>query len=184
MRRIMHHDTLLFFSVCPSAGPTYEENDSAQHFQVLSDETVFPWVGLSDDQLAACYRSRFRDGHTAIILNDNGERVFTAWIASGRLHVDELNYDWRIPASERVVYDCVTAAAHRGRGLYPAALRWIVRYAQREEISRVWIYADARNHASLRGIDKAGFDAAGLMRTYWLADIPVLRRGRIVGVNA
>ncbi|MBI5647977.1 MAG: GNAT family N-acetyltransferase [Ignavibacteriae bacterium] len=183
MRRFMRLETLLFFSTRPDANPVHEDQASGQQFHMLDSENVFPWSSLSDDRLAACYRSRFRDGHAAIAQSDRGERVFTAWLASGGLHVDELGFEWRIPDAERVVYDCNTAPTHRGRGLYPAALRWIVRHIQRDDVSRVWIYADARNHASLRGIEKAGFDAAGLMRTYWLADIPVLRRGRVVGVN-
>ena len=56
---------------------------------------------------------------------------------------------------------CLTLPEFRGRGLYPRALGEILRYLKGRGYERCFICAADDNRASIRGIEKAGFRAAG-----------------------
>jgi len=60
------------------------------------------------------------------------------------------------------IHDCFVAPDYRGRGIYPRMLAETIRKVHDEQgCARFTIAADPRNHASQRGILKAGFTLAG-----------------------
>lgn len=67
---------------------------------------------------------------------------------------------------EAYLYDFFTPPAARGRGFYPILLRAMCRALAGEGRTRAWIAVAADNAASLRGIEKAGFRAAGKFWTW------------------
>jgi RimJ/RimL family protein N-acetyltransferase len=69
-----------------------------------------------------------------------------------------------------------TLEALRGRGLYPKTLRIIQAYLARSGFARVFICAHAGNHASIRGIEKAGFRLAARRRLVKVLGFQVTRR--------
>ena len=127
----------------------------------LVDERHFPWDRHASTGHFPAYRGRFRDGGRCMIGIADDTVVFTAWIACRSLRIDELRRDWRIPEASAVVYDVVTIPAWRGKGVYPEALRRIAGALSGEGIRDMWIYAEAENTASRRGILKAGFVPRG-----------------------
>jgi len=59
------------------------------------------------------------------------------------------------------VGDTWTAESHRGRGLALHALRSILRLAQGPAGRQLWYITEARNHPSVRVVEKAGFALVG-----------------------
>lgn len=143
----------------------------------------FPWTRHPAASLFETYRERFRDGHRAYIGDAGGEIAFTAWVAEKSLRVDECAWRWTIAATDAVVYDCVTAEQWRGRGIYPEALRELAQLLAADGRRHLWIYADAMNAASLRGIEKAEFEFRGEIASCTFLGW-TMRRGRVDGVNA
>lgn len=126
------------------------------------------------------HASRLVEGHAAVIGESDGTLTFIAWLAFGTLRIDELARTWQIPPRQAVLYDVRTMPEHRGRGLYPAALRWVQGALAEMHISRCWIYAERSNTASLRGIAKAGFTHVGSMRSLRIGN-HALRLGHVEG---
>jgi hypothetical protein len=59
-----------------------------------------------------------------------------------------------VPDDSIYIFDCATMSEYRGMGIYPAILAKICKnYPQMDK----WIACSARNHASIRGIQKVGF---------------------------
>jgi hypothetical protein len=81
------------------------------------------------------------------------------WLARRSGGIDELDYSFDLPAGDGYLWDFVTLSAWRGRGVYPHLLQAIVRHEP--AIERFWIGYEARNLASARGIQKAGFLVVG-----------------------
>lgn len=80
------------------------------------------------------------------------------WVSSDSVYVDEIARAFPLSQGEVFIYDCYVDAAHRGRGIYPALLRAILGDLEtRDGLGHAVIGAASVNHASLRGIRKAGF---------------------------
>ncbi len=149
----------------------------------IHDADDFPWDTHPYKEFSRQYRARFADGARALIGTQSGCIVFSAWIASVRLRIDELRFDWRLPEGDSVIYDCVTMPDARGRGIYPDALRRLSGMLAEEGGRRLWIYAEEDNPASLRGIEKADFEYHGSISIRILPGW-TRRSGTVKGVNA
>ncbi len=93
-----------------------------------------------------------------VLLADCDVAVHCLWTVQMRgFHVAEvdavLGSAWR---GKTLIIDCWTPANQRGRHWYGQALRLAVQSAGSDP-SRVWIFASARNTASLKGILRSGF---------------------------
>lgn len=61
--------------------------------------------------------------------------------------------------NEYVIGPCITEKAFRGQGIYPYVLNWITEsYC---ENARYYMFVNDDNYASIRGIEKAGFEYRG-----------------------
>ncbi|MBE0645171.1 MAG: hypothetical protein IH600_13900 [Bacteroidetes bacterium] len=149
----------------------------------LVDSTAFPWDKNPRPGNINVYRQRFADGGVAFIGRSGEEVVFSAWLQRSRLRIDELSWTWNLPHTDAVVYDVETMDAWRGRGIYPEALRRLSGLLADEGLRYIWIYAEAGNTASLRGIEKAFFDFRGSLSALHVIGL-TFRRGTVEGVNA
>lgn len=148
-----HH---LIFYTAP-AEPQEPASVPGLAFTVYLDETDVPFDVLPCPRYEAVYRDRLRSGHELLVGLLDDDVVFSAWLADTVLRVDELRWYWHVQRDDMVIYDVITAAHARGRGIYPAALRFARTLAVRRGLRRCWIYAEHGNSASRRGIEKAGF---------------------------
>ena len=89
----------------------------------------------------------------------DGEPAGYGWLARRSGGIDELDFSFDLPAGNVYLWDFLTLPAWRGRGLYPHLLQAIV--VQVTDAERFWIGYEARNLASARGIQKAGFQVVG-----------------------
>jgi len=71
--------------------------------------------------------------------------------------VDEVEQTLHIMPYECYLYDAYTYPRFRGQGIYPALLIHVSRIFQANSYHRALIFTLARNRASIRGIQKAGF---------------------------
>lgn len=107
-------------------------------------------------------QQRLDTQHRAYVAYIDGDIAGWGWVATRSAVIGELNFDFRIAAHERYLWNFVTRPEYRGRGVYPCLLDDIVR---REALhaDRFWIAYAPENHASGSGIRKAGFvDLAAL----------------------
>ena len=104
--------------------------------------------------------ARVRGGHRPYMARLGGAPVAYGWSALRRASIGELGLEFAVPTGNRYLWDFATLPAWRGIGIYPRLLHAIVR-RESVEAARFWIGHVDGNHASQRGITKAGFSAAG-----------------------
>jgi GNAT superfamily N-acetyltransferase len=97
---------------------------------------------------------RFEDGHRAYVAFWNDQPAAFGWVATRVAAIGELDFAFSIPAGERYLWNFVTRAAYRGRGIYPRLLQAVI---DTESADRFWIAYAPENRASGAGIAKAGF---------------------------
>ena len=101
-------------------------------------------------------QQRFDDGHRAYVAWRNGQAAAWGWIATRGATIGELDTTLLLPSAWRYLWNFVTAPAHRGLGIYPHLLGEIL---EREHDASTFLIAYApENHASAKGIFKAGFE--------------------------
>jgi hypothetical protein len=99
---------------------------------------------------------RFQDGHHAYVAFSNDQPAAFGWVATRTASIGELDFAFAIPAAERYLWNFVTFAPYRGRGIYPRLLQRIID-SESATAERFWIAYAPENHASGAGIAKAGF---------------------------
>jgi GNAT superfamily N-acetyltransferase len=103
---------------------------------------------------------RVQAGHRPYIARLGSTPVAYGWSAARRASIGELGLEFAVLAGNRYLWDFATLPAWRGRGIYPRLLHAIV-CREATEAARFWIGHVDGNYASMRGIIKAGFGAAG-----------------------
>lgn len=116
---------------------------------------------------------RFAAGHRAYVAWVDEVAAAWGWVATRTATIGEMDTTFTIPPGERYLWNFVTLASHRGRGVYPRLLQAILR-AESAEASRFWIAHAPENHASAAGIRKAGFTTMAEM-SFDAAGRPALR---------
>lgn len=103
---------------------------------------------------------RLAQGDQVWLAFDESQWVHVAWTGlRNQIAPDyEIGPDAALPLDTHsaVIYDCWTPESARGRGYYPQVLRHLTAELLKH-VPEVWIYCLATNHASRRGIEKAGF---------------------------
>lgn len=111
---------------------------------------------------ASTMQERLEAGHRAYVAYVGSTAAAFGWVATREATIGELGFGFRIAPHERYLWNFVTLPAFRGRGLYPRLLDDIVRH-ERMFAQHFWIAYAPENHASGRGIRRAGFvDLAAL----------------------
>jgi hypothetical protein len=172
--------TLLFYRSVDAAGPP--TIPGAVAFRIVSNSEMFPWDTVPRREYHDVFRNRFDHGHLALIGSVDNRHAFLAWIARDALVVDEIATLWNLPPAQHCLYDVVTEETFRGRGLYPDAISWYARqHAGHMPRGCTWIYCDAKNTASQRGIEKAAYSYHCSVRAVWVGKYRVARMGRLPG---
>ena len=178
MNIIESHDLRFYRRIC---APVVLLSGDVE-YQLLNSDG-FPWKTHPCPEFAQQYRQRLDAGGRTLLAQRDGEIVFSAWVETRLLRVDELRMDWVVPSASAVVYDCITMPEWRGQGIYSAALKQLSGMLAEEGIRYLWIYAEEKNTASRRGIEKADFEYRGNLAMRSIFGI-THRKGSIVGVNA
>lgn len=121
---------------------------------VRTDDTSL-LAALQGRERAALDARRAAGHHACLAWLDDAPAAW-GWVATRSADVGEVGATVRLPDGERYLWNFVTLARHRGRGVYPRLLDAIVR-AESAEAAQCWIAHAPENHASAAGIRKAGF---------------------------
>jgi hypothetical protein len=108
--------------------------------------------------LRSAKRLREGDAEGFALVDDQGRPLHFAW-ATGfdGFFLSELNARVDAPSADCVMlFDCWTPLGSRGRGYYGRTVSLIAQLL-RERGKRPWIFSAASNLASVRGLEKAGF---------------------------
>lgn len=112
----------------------------------VEDLAVLPDIGFAIDASAV------NDSKTRYEITDNGLSVHRSFLFN-RVHVLRL-----IGKKGPAVGDCVTIPEYKGRSIYPFVINYIAHeLLEKQKLSEVFIIVNPDNAASIRGIEKAGF---------------------------
>jgi len=133
-----------------------------------------------DDQSTLAYllraASRLRDGNAEGfgLVDHDGTILHFAWVTSfDGFFLSELNAKVDAPGDCVMLFDCWTPIAARGYRFYGKTVGLVANMVL-ERGKRPWIFSSADNHASIRGLEKTGFQ-----RRYSLVRKRLLGRQRI-----
>jgi CelD/BcsL family acetyltransferase involved in cellulose biosynthesis len=162
-RRLWTRDEVRFYewSDCGAASPI---SGSVELPPLTLDQLAEAASEYIDDSetLAYLLRSaqRLRGGTVEgfALVDARGTPVHFAWTtAFGGFFLAELNAKVEAPCPEAVLlFDCWTPVAARGHGHYARAIGMIAEKVRRAG-KRPWIFSATTNTASVRGIERAGF---------------------------
>ena len=99
---------------------------------------------------------RFSSDHRAYAVSIDEKWVACGWSASGHTSFGVPEVCFTVPDGNSYLLDFITLPAWRGKGIYPWSLQAIISQ-ELANTNRFWVIHEASNHASFRGIEKAGF---------------------------
>lgn len=116
-----------------------------------------------DQMLGVMYLSRadicrrFGRGDRCFAVMNGAEIAAYFWALFGDWHINELFLEFKLKPNQAWFINAVTITSARGKGYYPNIIRHMSRTLASEGYDEFFINAEERNHASVRGIEKAGF---------------------------
>jgi RimJ/RimL family protein N-acetyltransferase len=117
-------------------------NLSIKHFS----ETYLSGVNRIDERLTP--------QRLAYVVFCGSEIVHESWVHLNALMPSQYGFDSGLP----VIGQCFTKRPYRGNGIYPYALTYILKDLKNRHITdRAYTLVSRTNNASIRGIEKAGF---------------------------
>lgn len=156
--RMRLHSQVLVFRLQASQS----ERSTCPEVRVVPPAVDDPNLTPYDQQTLVGHRAK---GWTLYAWFDGEEPVSFAWARVGQEHlITEVGSGVQAGTAVGWIVHCVTPPAHRGRGHYPRLIREV---AARLAAQTSYIYCTPSNRASRRGIEKAGFEYAGMItRTF------------------
>jgi hypothetical protein len=115
----------------------------------------------------ATVRRRLGRGDLCYVASLGDRIAHCSWVQrSGSHSISWSGKAYPIAPGEYWIYNCVTPAWARGRGLYPLVLCRILEDRKRAGGTRAWIYTTTDNVPSQRGILRAGFRRVSQLRSF------------------
>lgn len=108
--------------------------------------------------MRSAQRLRSGEGQGFVMVTAEGNPVHFCWARDFEgFHMAELDRVLKAPSENAVmIFDCFTPSATRGHGFFPEALGMLAQELDSKSKS-AWIFGAATNSASVRGIEKTGF---------------------------
>jgi CelD/BcsL family acetyltransferase involved in cellulose biosynthesis/GNAT superfamily N-acetyltransferase len=140
-----------------TSGPSFPNVDADAIGDLLT--YVADSDGPSAQEFVDDAMSRIARGQHFYSCVEDGRLLHIAWLAprpSGQL-LDEVVGGVTLPADSGLIDGIYTAAGAQGRGLMTSSLRAIVRAAQDQKVTRLFVAVDSRDAAAISEIENAGF---------------------------
>ena len=115
--------------------------------------------GRFADQARLYYEKRGIESAYGIYMDE--ELVHTSWVYTSAEYSLEPFRRLDLKKGEVEIVNCFTLEKCRGLGIYPYMIQFLSRLQFQQGVNRVYMMADHRNHASQRGIIKAGLKPLG-----------------------
>jgi CelD/BcsL family acetyltransferase involved in cellulose biosynthesis len=163
MRRLWVRDEVLFYE-WPDCGGASLSSGSAELRPLTLDQLATAASEYIDDSETLAYllrsarRLREKTAEGFALVDASGRPLHFAWVTGfAGFFLAELNANVEAPVPDAaLLFDCWTPVAARGRGHYSSCIRLIAKRV-RSAGRRPWIFSAATNAASIRGIERAGF---------------------------
>ncbi len=157
-----HYGTLSVFELAalPSEWPEQLTKEQLIFRQIHSEEasaiqSAMEKAGIYEPHDAA---RRLVAGREAYIGELPGGIIVTyGWVALSAEPLGTTGCAFEPPPSNAYLYDFATVPEYRGRGYYPALLRFILSDLATQHLERAWIGTEPGNLTSARSILRAGF---------------------------
>jgi GNAT superfamily N-acetyltransferase len=107
---------------------------------------------------------RFARGVRCFAVPIDGSVAGYGWLSTGPEWIGELQLEIRPGKAEAYIWNCVTLAKHRRRGVFRALVAGICEAARQTGVSRVWIGSVAI--PAEKALAPLGFHPAAHFRTY------------------
>jgi CelD/BcsL family acetyltransferase involved in cellulose biosynthesis len=145
-------------------GPRAAAAPQGLRIAVIDDRSIACIGAVGPVELDAC-RARLARGDKCYGAWLGNELVHTSWVQSVGDHpIDSAGITVPIAPREFWIYNCRTADAHRGKGIYAQTLTRIAADHFAGDATRGWIYNAEGNAASQRGIARVGFERYDTLR--------------------
>lgn len=129
------------------------------HVEAARDEHLIAQLNrLTPDEV----HQRIHTGHQPYLANVQDTPVGYGWVATQEAAIGELGLHFRLPPTERYLWDFATLPSWQGYGIYPRLLQGILAQ-QSPLVERVWIIHAPENSPSGVGMTKAGLLPIGLL---------------------
>jgi CelD/BcsL family acetyltransferase involved in cellulose biosynthesis len=143
--------------------------------QYIDDESTLAYI------LRAAARLRESNAEAFGLVDAAGAILHFSWVTNfDGFFLSELNAKVDAPSPDSVMlFDCWTPVPARGNGYYSRAVS-LVAQQMRERGKRPWIFSAAGNVASIRGLEKSGFERRYSMtcrRSLWWQRVSGATRG-------
>jgi GNAT superfamily N-acetyltransferase len=157
-QKLFKRNTLLFYEREVGASQQHSSGMPEITVRILDEQHLNELLVIVGQELEPPLRERLQHGALCFTAVIDNSIAHVAWVYSGVLRVDEIERVERCGKGEFCVFDVQTFPAFRGGGIYPFMLGYIEQWAREHEGKRLLIYTELKNHASRRGIEKAGFN--------------------------
>ncbi|MGE3541339.1 MAG: N-acetyltransferase family protein [Candidatus Tectimicrobiota bacterium] len=114
-----------------------------RHTEHLPDRQLFP--------------ARFARGEQFWTAQCEQRIVSYCWVTSEPVEIGEIRCVMSSRVDEVYIYDAFTFPEYRGNNLYPVLLQRVLEYSRQQGRRRALIFVLSDNAASIRGVQKAGF---------------------------
>lgn len=121
------------------------------------DAAAIPALVAPGSAGADILRQRFSTGRRCFGVAVENEIAAYGWVSQHAEYIGEQEREFKLQNDEAYIWDCATLPSYRGQHLYSALLSEINNALYTDKLRRVWIGAQQKNHASLRGFSNAGF---------------------------
>jgi RimJ/RimL family protein N-acetyltransferase len=162
LKRALWHDVELRLYRFPLGAPIPDERHSLARDR-LEDLICYSPVERWEPTTAVFLQSamrRIENGEHCYTHVEDGVLAHYGWLIDRQesTYMEEVSQSWKLPPGSAVLYGFYTHPRFRGRGLYAAALRRIIRDASAiPDLSHIYIGVQADNAPSRRVIEKVGF---------------------------
>ncbi len=126
------------------------------------------------------YKCNVFDGVTDFFVARNNQGIqHISWI----YYYSDRNRLLSLEKDEVEIKFCLTLPALRGQGVYPKVVKSMIHYLADNGYKAVYMCVHPENKASIRGIEKAGFDYAGNLRLQKILGFQVSPRLKTLGLS-
>lgn len=103
-------------------------------------------------------------GDTCYMVLDGERCVHYSWLSQRTLIVSEMGYEASLIPGNFWIYNSYTSPSHRGRSIFPEVLLRMLGESPIGKGGAAWAGVLDTNTASMRGLSKAGFEEAFVLR--------------------
>ena len=107
------------------------------------------------------WETRWRQGDRCFVAWEGETCVHFSWVSTRENYLAEAHRRIELEDGQAYVYDCFTAGAQRGAGIFPAVLSFIREHLYSEGRTCIWIAVEEENLSSKKAIERAGFSKVG-----------------------